>query len=173
MYKNLCAGAVGIRVTTVELAALAEKFRFGGIDLDVSEAAELLGFQLFASLVNDFTLLAGQILLGLVIFGTGLLLANWASRAIREGGLSQAGLLGTAAQVAIIALAGAMALRQMGFANEIINLAFGLTLGALAVALAIAFGLGGRKTAGREIENMVDAIRTKKNPKPKPKKTRK
>ena len=42
MYKNLCAGAVGIRVTTVELAALAEKFRFGGIDLDVSEAAELL-----------------------------------------------------------------------------------------------------------------------------------
>ena len=138
-----------------------------------AEAAELLGFQLFASLVNDFTLLAGQILLGLVIFGTGLLLANWASRAIREGGLSQAGLLGTAAQVAIIALAGAMALRQMGFANEIINLAFGLTLGALAVALAIAFGLGGRKTAGREIENMVDAIRTKKNPKPKPKKTRK
>jgi hypothetical protein len=37
---------------------------------------------------------------------------------------------------------GAMALQQMGVATDIVNLAFGLLLGAIAVAIAIAFGLG-------------------------------
>jgi hypothetical protein len=35
-----------------------------------------------------------------------------------------------------------MALRQMGLANEIVNMAFGLLLRAIAVAVALAFGLG-------------------------------
>ena len=42
-----------------------------------------------------------------------------------------------------------MALRQMELANEIVNLAFGLAIGAVAVAIALAFGLGGRETAAR------------------------
>jgi hypothetical protein len=50
-----------------------------------------------------------------------------------------------------------MALRQMGVANEIINLAFGLLLGAIAVAAALAFGLGGREVAGRELQGWVQA----------------
>jgi hypothetical protein len=54
--------------------------------------------------------------------------------------------------VAILVLAGAMALRQMEIANEIVNLAFGLLLGAVAVAVALAFGLGGRESASRLIE---------------------
>jgi F0F1-type ATP synthase membrane subunit c/vacuolar-type H+-ATPase subunit K len=40
----------------------------------------------------------------------------------------------------------------MGFANDLILLAFGLMLGAVAVAAAIAFGLGGRKAAGQIVE---------------------
>ena len=56
------------------------------------------------------------------------------------------------ARVAILVLTEAMALRQMGLANEIINMAFGLLLGALAVALALAFGLGGRDLAARQLQ---------------------
>lgn len=40
----------------------------------------------------------------------------------------------------------------MNLAQEIINLAFGITLGAVAVAAAIAFGIGGRDAA----KNLVD-----------------
>jgi hypothetical protein len=54
--------------------------------------------------------------------------------------------------VAIIILAGSIAIRHMGLANEIINLAFGLILGATALAVAIAFGLGGRDMAARKLE---------------------
>jgi hypothetical protein len=52
-----------------------------------------------------------------------------------------------------------MALRQMGLAEDIVNLAFGLMLGAVAVAAAIAFGLGGREVAGRELERFIEGRR--------------
>ncbi|MGN6698012.1 MAG: hypothetical protein ACTHMR_07635, partial [Thermomicrobiales bacterium] len=72
------------------------------------------------------------------------------------------------AQAAILVLAGAMALRQMGVADDIINLAFGLLLGAVAVATAIAFGVGGREVAGRELARWVDAARQETLPAPAP-----
>ena len=40
-----------------------------------------------------------------------------------------------------------MGLKAMGPADNIMNVAFGLTMGAVAVAAAVAFGLGGRDVA--------------------------
>ena len=57
--------------------------------------------------------------------------------------------------------AGAMALRQMGLANEIITLAFGLLLGAVAVAVAIAFGLGGKEIASAALKGWVEKVESK------------
>jgi hypothetical protein len=54
-----------------------------------------------------------------------------------------------------------MALRQMGLAEDIINMAFGLILGAVAVATALAVGLGARRVAGREIEELIRNIKSK------------
>lgn len=123
------------------------------------EAAGLLGFTALQSLIESFLALAGHVLLGLVIFALGLYLAELAARVIRSSGVANAHFLATAARVAVIVLTGAMALRQMGLANEIINLAFGLVVGAIAVAVAIAFGLGARDTAGRQVEEWVRAYR--------------
>jgi hypothetical protein len=121
------------------------------------QALELLGFDQVAVLLTDLLALAGRILLGLVIFLVGLYLARLAAGAIRSSGVDQPNLLATAAQAAILVLTGAMALRQIGVANEIINLAFGLLLGAVAVAAALAFGLGGREVAGRQLQSWVQA----------------
>jgi hypothetical protein len=116
------------------------------------EGLALLGFEAVAVLVSGFLVFAAKVILGLIIFAIGLYLANLAAKVIKSSKIAQAGLLALVARVAILVLAAAMALRQMGLANEIINLAFGLTLGAIAVALALAFGLGGRELAGRELE---------------------
>src|SRR5918997_3171422 len=124
------------------------------------QALEVLGFDQVAVLMTDLLALAGRILLGLVIFLVGLYLARLAAGAIRASGVDQPNLLATAAQAAILVLTGAMALRQIGVANEIINLAFGLLLGAIAVAAALAFGLGGREVAGRELERWTQAARS-------------
>jgi hypothetical protein len=116
------------------------------------EALRLLGFVVLADLLAEFIQLGGQILLGLAIFAVGLYLANLAADLIRSSGVANADLLATVGRVAVLVLAGAMALRQMGLANEIVNLAFGLLLGGIAVAAAIAFGFGGRELAGRQLE---------------------
>jgi hypothetical protein len=127
------------------------------------EASRLLGFVLLADLVTQFTAFAGQVILGLIIFAIGLYLANLAASTVRASGAAQAGLLAMAARVSILVLAGAMALRQMGLANEIINLAFGLLLGAIAVAVALAFGLGGREAAAREVERWRQSLKSERS----------
>ena len=125
------------------------------------EASHLLGFALLAELLTQFTVFVGRVILGLVIFAIGLYLANLAYRVVRTSSTQNAGLLATAARVAILVLAGAMALRQIGVANEIINLAFGLLLGAVAVAVALAFGLGGRETAARIVEEWRQSMKSR------------
>jgi len=127
------------------------------------EASRLLGFVLLADLVTQFTAFAGQVILGLIIFAIGLYLANLAAKTVQASGAAQASLLALAARVSILVLAGAMALRQMGLANEIINLAFGLLLGAIAVAVALAFGLGGRELAAREVEGWLQSIKSERS----------
>jgi hypothetical protein len=52
-----------------------------------------------------------------------------------------------------------MGLRAMGIADDIVNLAFALILGAVAVAFALSFGLGGREAAGRQMEHWLKKFR--------------
>ena len=59
----------------------------------------------------------------------------------------------------IIGLVLAMGLRSMGVADVIVNLAFGLTLGAVAIAVALSFGLGGREAAGKLAEHWLSKLR--------------
>ena len=80
-----------------------------------------------------------------------------ASTTIQASGAAQAGLLAVVARVAIIILAGSIAVRHMGLANEIVNLAFGIILGATALAGAIAFGIGGRDIAARKLDEWIDS----------------
>ncbi len=125
------------------------------------EAAGLLGFENLSALLSNFVGFAGQVILGLIVFGVGLFLANVAAQTIRSSSAQQAGLLAVAARVSIIVLAGAIALRQMGLANEIIELAFGLLLGSIAVAAALAFGLGARELAARQVETWLQSLKSK------------
>jgi len=116
------------------------------------EASRLIGFTVLADLVAQFLLFAGQVMLGLVIFAFGMYLANLAARVIIASDTRQADLLALAARVSILVLAGAMAMSQMGLASDIINMAFGIVLAAVALAVALAFGLGGREVAARQLE---------------------
>ena len=61
-------------------------------------------------------------------------------------------LLALVARIGIIVLSLAMALTTMGLADSIVALAFGLPLVGVALAIGLAFGLGGRETAVRQLE---------------------
>ena len=127
-----------------------------------TEAFRLLGFTPVVELIYQFTIFAGHVLLGITIFGVGLYLANVAAKAIEISDVTQANVLAMVARGAILILATAMALQEMGLAGEIINMAFGIILGAIAIASAIAFGVGGREVAGKELKRMIDKFRSEK-----------
>ncbi len=129
----------------------------------VTAGLHLLGFVVLTELMAGFLVFAGHIIFGLIIFALGLYLANIISRAIKASGTAQAGLLSIVARIAILMLAGAMALRQMGFANEIVNLGFGLLLGSVALATAIAFGVGGREYASKRLEEWHRSVKSKES----------
>ena len=123
------------------------------------EAADLIGFAVLSRIITDFTVFVGQVVMAIVIFGIGLYLAQLAARTIAASGSRQAHTLAIAARVAILVLSGSMALRELGLASEIVNMAFGILLAAVAVAAAISFGLGGRDLAARELESWREAVR--------------
>lgn len=127
--------------------------------LAVAEAANRLRLGQVSELVGAFIVFGGDVLLGIVILLVGLWLANLLGAAVARSPYEGARWLGALVRTLIIGLVLAMGLRAMGIADSIVNLAFGLTLGAVAVAFALSFGLGGREPAGRLLEHWLSKLR--------------
>ena len=83
------------------------------------------------------------IILGMIVgeFVRGLILAS-------AGGVAGVPTVAKIAKGAVIVIALFMALQQVGVAEEIVTAAFTLILGAVALAVGLAFGLGNRELAG-------------------------
>jgi hypothetical protein len=127
------------------------------------EAANQLGFTHVSNLIDTFIRFGGDVLLGSMILIIGFWLANLAYDAIdRASGPNTKGLA-SIGRFAIMALVIALGLRAMGIADDIVNLAFGLTLGSVAVAVALSFGLGGREAAGKLTEHWLTKFRSGDN----------
>ncbi len=122
-------------------------------------AVNILNIPALTALVSGILIVFGRILAGLVIFAIGLFLANLAFNIITSSGERQAQILGQVARICIITLVSAMALQQIGVASDIVNLAFGLLLGAIAVAIALAFGLGGREIAREQVQEWLNSFK--------------
>jgi small-conductance mechanosensitive channel len=125
-------------------------------------ATELLGSTFLTVTLNLIIGFFWKVILAVVVFTIGLYLARLAYNFILQTGTNQANFIGRMAQIAIIIFAGAIALREVGVASDIINLAFGITLGAIGVAIALAFGLGSTKIAEREVDQFIEAWRAPK-----------
>lgn len=124
-------------------------------------AVNILNIPALTALVGGIVVVLGRILSGLVVFAVGLYLANLAFNIITSSGDRQARILGQIARIAIIALVSAMALQQIGVASDIVNLAFGLLVGAIAVAIALSFGLGTRDIARTQVQEWLDSFKRK------------
>ena len=129
----------------------------------VSEAANRLGFEQISGLIAMFIQFGASILLGAVILVVGFWLANIVANIVQRGEYNSSRWLGNLVRVLIMGLVVAMGLRAMGIADSIVNLAFGLTLGAVAVAFALAFGLGGRTPAERLLSDLIDKAKREAN----------
>jgi len=90
-------------------------------------------------------------LAALLILVVGWLAANFLGQAVLiaavNAGLPEAGLLARAARWLVLLFAFATALAEVGIGRDTVVIAFGILFGGLVLALAVAFGLGGRHLA--------------------------
>lgn len=116
------------------------------------EAAHLLQLETVSEVLTKVLEIGGSVIFGSVIIGFGIWVAGLVARAMLSTGEGTVDPVAKFVKWAIIILAVSIGLRQMGLANEIIVMGFSLGLGAIAVACAIAFGLGGREWAAKKLD---------------------
>jgi len=120
------------------------------------EALDMLEMATVVEAVQEVMHISGRIFFGLLVLVLGNFVANIAYNSLANGDNSG---MAAIARIAILGIFFGIGLNAMGIANSIVNLAFGLTLGAVAVAVALSFGLGGREAAGKQMDHILSKFR--------------
>ncbi len=117
--------------------------------LTANQALATLGFHELASMVGSLLSYLPSLLVGLAIILAALSLGSYVSGLIASmmAGSQHAGVVANIAKFAIIFLGFSMGLSQLGVGEDIVQLAVAAVLGGAALALGIAFGLGGKEKA--------------------------
>ncbi|MPZ13633.1 MAG: small-conductance mechanosensitive ion channel [Chloroflexi bacterium] len=114
-------------------------------------AFDALGLPAVSQVLQQLLLWLPNLVVALMVLVLGGLAAN-ALAGIVRGATAQAGLgrpdvLANVARVAVWGFAIIVAVNQIGIASNVVNILITGLVGALALALGLAFGLGGRETA--------------------------
>jgi hypothetical protein len=183
---SLIAKAVSLLLRRIRFNDMAERSGFAGFVANTGVETDSSGF--VAEIVNWFvrliTLVVGFDALGLpavsdvlrqlllwlpnlvvaiavLIFGG--LAANWLAGLVRgataKADLGNPDLLAGIARITTWAFAIVVALNQIGIARELVNTLFMAAVGAVALALGLAFGIGGRDTAAEVVRNWYERSR--------------
>ncbi len=151
LFANMNIGAASQNTTIANTIA---NITYGFIVLfGVVTAFEKLEFQQLTDILDTILTYAGKVVFGVAIIAIGLWVANLLTK--KMSGSSNA-FVASIVKIAIIALFLAIGLRSMGIADEIVNLAFGITLGTVALTVVLSFGLGGREAAGKQMSKILD-----------------
>jgi hypothetical protein len=138
--------------------------------LVVLQVLEIMGLESMVRVLEPFLAeFLPNLGVAVLILLAGLWAGQWVKRTLDElyapGRIAAAGLLGarrlprmagSTARAAVLLFAVAMALQQVGVAPELIAIAFALLFGSLCLALALAFGLGGREVAAEIVREEYD-----------------
>jgi hypothetical protein len=167
--KGLAAILRGIRFNDLsERAGLADFVRKMGMNTDPSGmiglvvkwfvrlialvvAFDALGLPAVSEVLRQLLLWLPNVVVALVVLVIGGLAARALSNVVRgasaEAGLTNSNFLAKAASAVVWAFAVVVAVNQLGIATELVNTLFMAVVGALALGIGLAFGLGGRETA--------------------------
>jgi len=123
-------------------------------------AFDALGLPAVSAVLEQLLLWLPNLIVALVVLVLGGLAANalhgLVQGATAEAGLGNPELLAGIARVAVWAFAIVIAVNQIGIATALVNTLFMATVGAFALALGLAFGLGGRETAAQIVRGWYE-----------------
>ena len=112
-------------------------------------ASDILNFTELSRLLRTFMEFGGNIIVGVIVLLIGIWVANFAASAIR-GKCNDVVVM--VVRIAVLIFTGAIAIHNMNIGGPIVQTAFTLLLGAVCVAIALAFGLGGRDFAAKKLD---------------------
>lgn len=113
-------------------------------------AANALGLESLASVFSELVSYIPSVIAAIVIVIVGIVLGGFVGTLIMAsaGGLHGGPTLARIGRGGVIVIAIFMALQELGIATDIVTTAFAILFGAVALALALSFGLGNRELAG-------------------------
>jgi hypothetical protein len=183
---SLIAKAVSALLRSIRFNDMAERSGFSGFVTNTGVETDSSGFvaEIAKWFVRLITLVVGFDALGLpavsdvlrqlllwlpnlavaiAVLVIGGLAANWLAGLVRgtaaKADFGNPDLMASITRVAVWAFAIVAALNQIGIARELVNTLFVATVGAVALALGLAFGIGGRDTAAEVVRNWYERSR--------------
>jgi len=127
--------------------------------LVIIASLDALGLPIVSDLLNKVFIYIPNVVAAVIILILGILFGNLISAVVQtaasNAGLTTAEGLGKAAFYAIIVFSGAIALIQLGIGEELIASVFNIAFGCTALAMALAFGLGGKEIAAEYLKKWL------------------
>lgn len=126
-------------------------------------AGQVLGLDVVSGVLGQLARYLPSVLSGVVVVIAGVVVSNLArhaaSSAARAARIAHARSLGEVARIAVLAIAGVIALEQFGINSTVLVLTLGLVIGGGIAGVALAFGLGSRDAvsnliAGRHLNRV-------------------
>jgi len=113
-------------------------------------AANAIGLESLANVFSELVSYIPSVIAAIVIIILGIVLGGFVGGLIMAsaGGLHGGPWLARTGRAGVIVLAVFMALQELGIATDIVTTAFAILFGAVALALALSFGMGNRELAG-------------------------
>lgn len=128
-------------------------------------AANALGLESLASVFGELVSYIPSVIAAIVIILVGIVLGQFVGGLIgaSAGALHGGRALARIGSGGVILLAVFMALQELGIATDIVTTAFAILFGAIALALALAFGLGSRELAGEITREWYERYRKERD----------
>lgn len=149
------AGRAGGRVPSEHAGSLV---MLAVMFVALTQACEVIGLPVLTEVVATVGVVLARVAVAALLLGVGLWLAAWAARLIEASAARNAPVLAGLARGAILFFTAALALRQAGLPAEIVTIAFAAVVGAIAVGVAVALGVGGRHVAARLLERAAQSF---------------
>lgn len=125
------------------------------------EAISVLQLDVLNSIGNSIISYLPAVISSLIILAVGIIGGNVLATFLSK--VSGSKLFGEFIRYGVIVFAVFMTLDQLKFAQTIVNTSFTMLLGAISVAFALAFGLGGRDFAAKQLEKADQALKNEKD----------
>lgn len=129
-------------------------------------AVSALGLNQVSEVLTRCLVYAPRVIAAMVVLILGLFLASFLAGVVRaaaaNAGMAESDALALLVRYAVVAFTAAVTLEELGIAPELVRSAFVILFGAVALGLALAFGLGCKDLAREWMVRFLDSARARR-----------